>query len=238
MSENKTTLSKESEKELAEILNFHGGDDAVDTVETFFEKNWKKLLAVVGIIVALTLAYFGYKYMNESTNEEAAKELFAAEYYFKLDSFQLALKGDKQRKGFEYIANEYGSTKSGNLSKYYAGICCMNLGKFQDAINYFEDYSANDILSGGFAKGLTGDAYSELGKSTEAIDNYLKAADINENELTSPMYLNKAAGLYEDAKQNDKALELYKRIQKDYYNSDEGRNAEKYINRLEALTGK
>ena len=75
----------------------------------------------------------------------------------------------------------------------------------------------------------------DMNKAQEAIDQYIKAAGKNENTFSSPMYLMKAAMAYEDMKNYDKALEIYTKIRKDFFQSSEGRDAEKYIARLEAI---
>ena len=63
--------------------------------------------------------------------------MFIAEFYFQNNNYDLALNGDGQFSGFLTIANNYSSTKSGNLAYYY-GYCLMNLGS-NDSINYYED---------------------------------------------------------------------------------------------------
>ena len=94
--------------------------------------------------------------------------------------------GPKTMSGFLQIADAYSATKPGNLAYYYAGVCLMRLGKFQDAISNFERYSNDDVIVKSMAEGSIGDAYVELGKSNEGIDHYLKASKIS-NTFTSPL---------------------------------------------------
>ncbi len=67
--------------------------------------------------------------------EEAQKAMWKAEQYFRQDSLQLALNGDKFNRGFIYVINNYGSTKTGNLAKYYAGLCYLRTSNFNKAVN-------------------------------------------------------------------------------------------------------
>jgi tetratricopeptide (TPR) repeat protein len=70
----------------------------------------------------------------------------------------------------------------------------------------------------------------------QAIENYTKAVDAADNELVTPLYLFRAA-LANEKKGNKKdALELYKQLNTNYPNSQEGMAAELYIAKLEAQT--
>ena len=85
--------------------------------------------------------------------EDAQTEMFMAELYFQKDSFALALNGDEQYEGFLSISDDYGLTKAGNLANYYAGLCYLNLGEFENAIDYFSDFSSDDIILSSLALG-------------------------------------------------------------------------------------
>jgi TolA-binding protein len=75
----------------------------------------------------------------------------------------------------------------------------------------------------------------ELGKTDDAIKYYLKAANKKKNKFTSPIYLMKAGGAYEDAGKYDDAIKIYQQVKKDYFETQEGREADKYIARAEGL---
>jgi tetratricopeptide (TPR) repeat protein len=175
------------------------------------------------------------QFIVKPKESEAQTAMFRAEIYFEKDSFNLALNGKGEVEGFLSIIDNYGGTKSSNLAHYYAGICYLQTGKFQEAISQLDEYSGEDMLTTSMAMGAKGDALMEMNKTQEAIDQYIKAAGKNENTFSSPMYLMKAAMAYEDMKNYDKALEIYTKIRKDFFQSSEGRDAEKYIARLEAL---
>ncbi|NSW95409.1 MAG: tetratricopeptide repeat protein, partial [Bacteroidales bacterium] len=77
-----------------------------------------------------------------------------------------------------------------------------------------------------------------LGETSKAISNYLEAADFASNEFSSPLYLMKAAQLYELESKYAEALKLYERIRDEYPESTEGTTIEKYIARVKLFTGK
>ncbi|MBK8805948.1 MAG: hypothetical protein IPO21_04555 [Bacteroidales bacterium] len=81
-------------------------------------------MVITAVLVFIIGGYWAFKSFYIAPKEiEAQKEMYIAQYYFEKDSFALALNGDGQYLGFSEIAADYGLTKSGNLSSYYAGLC-------------------------------------------------------------------------------------------------------------------
>ncbi len=214
-------------------------EEALTKTEKFFEKNQKILLIVVGSIVVVVLGYFGFKKLYlEPKEKEAQEQIWVAQRYFEQDSLDKAIKGDGNNLGFADIVDDYGMTKSGNLAKYYLGMCYLKKGNFQDAIDQLKSFDGEGEIVGPMAKGAIGDAYMELGDADKAVDYYIDAAKMKSNEFTSTMFLFKAGFAYEDLGKYDKALEVYKKIQKDYFKSYEARDIEKYISRCENMIKK
>ena len=214
-------------------------EEAFSRTEQFIEKNQKIILIVVGAIILVVLGYFGFKRLYIAPREkEAQSQMFMAEKYFEMDSLTKALKGDGNYLGFLDIIDQYKFTKSANLSHYYAGICYLKKGEFQNAIDQLSDFSADDELVAPMAIGAMGDAYMELNNTDKAIDYYLKAANKRKNDLTSPMFLMKAGMAYESAGKNDLALKTYMRVKTEFARTNEGREIDKYIARLNGLLKK
>jgi tetratricopeptide (TPR) repeat protein len=214
-------------------------EEAFSKTEQFIEKNQKIILIVVGAIILMVLGYFGFKRLYLAPREkEAQSQMFMAEKYFETDSLTKALKGDGNYLGFLDIIDQYKFTKSANLSHYYAGICYLKKGEFQNAIDQLNDFSSGDELIAPMAIGAMGDAYMELNNTDKAIDYYLKAADKRKNDLTSPMFLMKAGMAYELEGKNDLALKTYLRIKTEFARTNEGRDIDKYIARLNELVKK
>ena len=213
-------------------------DSALSKTEQFFEKNSKLILMIIAGIAVVVLGIFAFnKFYLQPKEKEAQTQMFFAVDYFEKDSIDLAIKGDsKGNPGFVAIIEDYGMTKAANLAHYYLGSCYMKKGEFEKAIEQFDDFSSDDKILGTLSIGSTADAYMELGKTDKAIDLYVKAADRDPNNFTTPMYLMKAGLAYEDLKNYKKALELYERIKKDYFRSMEARDIEKYIARASNLS--
>ncbi len=229
-------MSKKNKEKIEENLEIVEG--ALTRTERYIEQNQKSLTIIILAIVAIIGGYLAYqKFYVQGLEKKAQAEMFAAERYFELDSFNLALNGDGINQGVLYIIDEYGVTKSANLSHYYAGISYLHLGNFEKAIEYLKGFDSKDVILSALATGAIGDAYVELGDLDEALSFYLKATKINANEFTTPLFLKKAALIHEEKGDFKGALELYTKIKKEYHTSREANDIDKYITRAELKAG-
>ena len=212
-----------------------GVEQALTKAEQFIEKYQKQIIRVIGGIVAIVLLYMGFQsFYVAGKSTEAAAQMFPAEQYFEVEDWERALDGDGNFPGFDDIIRDYRFTPSANLSRYYAGICCLNLGEYQEAINYLSRFRTRDIILSSIALGGIGDAYAQLGDNTKAIDFYEKAASRRKNEFTSPLYLMRAGILLENEGRFKEATEKYELIKTEYPSSTEGRSIDRYIARVKA----
>jgi tetratricopeptide (TPR) repeat protein len=217
----------------------HVVEEALSKSEQFIEKHQKTLMIIIGAIIVIGLGVFAFQRLFlEPREKEAQGQMFMAQKYFEEDSLGKALNGDGNYVGFLGIIDDYSMTKACNLAKYYTGIIYLKQGKYEDAITYLKKFNGKDELVGPMAIGGIGDAYMELGKKSEALDYYLKAANERDNDMTTPLFLMRAAWTCEDLGKFDQALELYTKIQKDHYRSMESRDVDKYIERAKKLSGK
>ena len=203
--------------------------------EMFIEDHRKSIIVIVAALILVVLAIFGVKkFVMEPREVEAEKAIFHAEQLFEKDDYATALNGDGNIDGFLSVINEYGGTKSGNLARYYAGICYLNMGDFNNAIKYLDEYKGKDLFVKPLATGAMGDAYMEIGNVAEAAKCYERAAKDTKNILTSPMYLMRAGYAYEMVENYNKALEVYNLIKDEYPTSTEGFYVLKNIAYVEA----
>ncbi|MBS1638360.1 MAG: tetratricopeptide repeat protein [Bacteroidetes bacterium] len=211
-------------------------------LEIYYEKNKKAITYGGGAILAIIAIFCTYKfYWLPGQEREAMNEAFFAQNYFEKDSFNIALNGgrnektangDKTMMGFTEIASNYSSTKTGNLANYYAGICYLRLGKYQEAIESLGKYNGNDEMVTPMAIGAIGDAYMEMNNVEEAVKYYQKAAEKSNNDFTTPMFLKKAGFALETKGNFAEALTYYERIKNEFVRSTEGREIDKYIARV------
>jgi len=226
MAENKNQNQEEQLKTIEESLT---------KAEMYVEENKNNLMVIVLAIAVGFSAFFAYDRFYVQPNEEnAATEMYMAEKNFELGKFQEALDGDEQFAGLLEIIESYGSTNSGNLAEYYAGLSYLKLGDAEAAIEHLDNFSSDDEMLAPIAKGAIGDAFSELGQNEEALNYYITAAELRTNDFTTPVFLMKAANAAYSLGNKEQALSLYTRIQDEFASSREGQNIGKYITRITA----
>lgn len=212
-------------------------EDALSQSEAFIVKNKS---AIIGFIVAIIIIIAGvmlYKhFISEPKEAKAAIEIFKGEEYFGADDFDKALNGDSLGyAGFIKIADEYSGTKSGNLAKAYAGISYAQLGKYEEAIKYLNEFDGNDQMVGPAAIGALGDCYAQLNQLDKATATFLKAAEEADNNTLSPIYLKKAGEIFEKQGKYEDAIKAYTTVKDKYFNSFQAMDIDKYIDRAKAL---
>lgn len=223
------------DKKNSQADNLTEVESALTRSEQFLEANQKLIGIIIGTIIVVTVGYLGMnKFYLEPRSTEAQEQMFMAQNYFEKDSFNLALNGDGNNPGFLDIIDDFGSTDAGNLAKYYAGVSYLQLGQYDNALDYLKKFSTDDLLLGPVSVGAQGDAQLELGKTDKAISLYTEAYKMNDNDLTTPLYMLKAGELLESSNKAADALKLYETIKQKFPESNEGRNIDKYIARAKA----
>jgi tetratricopeptide (TPR) repeat protein len=215
--------------------NFGAVEGALTRTEMWFEQNSKQLIIGLGIVIVVVLGFFGYyRFIRLPNIEKAQNEMFMAQRFFEQSEYQKALEGDEKYAGFLEVVDNYGSTRPGKLAAYYAGICYLNMGEYEQALKYLKKYTIKDAFVCIFAEGAKGAAYLELGNLSQAIAHYKKAANMNPNDVTTPTFLFDLGKCYEMDNNPQTALDTYEKIRTDYPNSTEAREVEKYIARIKA----
>ncbi len=203
------------------------------------QKNLKKAGICCVAVVVLILLGVGYNQFSKSRNAKAAVALYPCEQYFQAGDMDKALEGDGQDCiGLVQVAKKFGSTKSGNVAKLYAGLAYAQQDKMEDAKKYLEDFDAQDdeMISPASLLAL-GNVYVKLGDSEKGAATLVKAAKKADNNVISPLALVQAGEVYESLNQTDKALEQYELVKTQYRSSIQGGDIDKYIERAK-LSGK
>jgi predicted negative regulator of RcsB-dependent stress response len=212
----------------------------IDEFQHFWDRRGKQIIYALLAIVIVVGGIFAYRNLVSEPNEKKAGEaMFRAEEYYRMDSAKLALNGDNINAGFLKIISKYGSTKSGNLASFYAGSCYLKLGDYNNAVKYLKDFSTSVEQLQVRAYGLLGDAYSELNKKEDAVQQYRKAGTFyDKDDLLSPEYLFRAGYLYESMGKNEDAIAMYQTIKDKYPTSQRGYDIDKYLARLGVVNNK
>ncbi|MDO4736626.1 MAG: tetratricopeptide repeat protein [Bacteroidia bacterium] len=206
--------------------------EALSKTEQFLEKYKNVMIyAVVAILVVAGAIYAYRNLVALPAQQEAMGQTFTAEQYFRNGDFEKALNGDGNALGFAEIISEYG-TKSGEAVYFYAGVCNLQLGKFQEAIDYLKKYNGEDEIILARAIACIGDAYAGLNDFDTAISYYKKAASSADN-IFAANYLMKAGIMYQEQGNTAEALKMYQEIKDKYPQSNEGYEIDKYITRIQ-----
>ncbi len=219
-------------------------DNTASKTEEWVVKYQNIILVSIGLVAFIVLGYLGYQnFIIYPKSQEATSELNQAQYYFELalndqssDSlYRRALNGGEGKYGFLDIIENYSGTDAAQLATYSAGMSFLNLKEYKNAILYLDKFNGKDIMLSSLSKGAIGDAFSQLGQYKEAYDYYIMASSINNNLYSTPKYLYKAAIIGSELGEISNAIELLKRIKKDYPKSNEVELVEVQIARLEKL---
>lgn len=180
----------------------------------------------VGILVIAILGYLLYRqFVWKPANEKSKNSYWEGLNYAAKDSTAMAI---------EFLESEvkkYDGKVGGEVAQFVLGRQLMSDKDFKGAIKQLEGVDLEDTYVSIMAVGLQADCLSEMKKYEEAANKYLEAADMVENELTTPMYLMKAGLCSEEIKNFPKAAEFYQRIADDYPSYAGQKQIEKYISK-------
>jgi LPXTG-motif cell wall-anchored protein len=209
--------------------------EVVDRAKNIWSQN-NRIITIVGLaIILLGGGWLAYKKLVKEPQElKAAEAMFKAEDMFKRDSLQAALNGDGLNPGFLKVADKYGNTKAGNLAHYYAGAIYLQMGDAAKAATHLKDFDTDAPQIQARAYKLLGDAYAELGKNSDALSSYKKAAHhFEEDDANSSDYLFLAAYFADRVVKDQKqAIELFKELKEKYPRTEKGFEADKYLAQL------
>ena len=245
----KTKVEKEQNIEegstTAEVFNTL--DETASKTEDFVAKNQKYIFIIIGVVALVVLGSLGYKeYIAKPKQMAAMNDMFQAQKYFneavtgtaKDSLYNLALNGGEGKFGMLDIIEEYKGTASANLASYYAGTAYLRLKDYKNAVAHLGNFNSDDEILAPLAKGNIGDAFVQLNQPEDALGYYEEAAEMRDNEYTTPMYLYKAGAIALDLGKADKALAYFERIKGDYANSTEASKVEVFIGKAQVLANK
>lgn len=201
----------------------------------FWSKYSKPLVIVsIAVIVAVAGWYTYQEYVKKPKETKAADAMFKAEDYYRLDSVNLALNGDGQSLGFLKVIEKYSGTDAANLANFYAGSCYIKLNDNEKALKYLGKFSTDSKPVQARAYKLMADAYADLGKNSDALSYYKKAAHhFESDEVNSAEYLFLAAYLADRVMKDSKeAIGLYKEVKEKFPKSQQAFDADNYLAQL------
>lgn len=175
---------------------------------------------IFGTLAVLLLIGGGvWYYLDRQAQEEQAQEMLAnAEQLFQQGQYEQALRGDDQGRtiGFAEIANEFSRTNAGNIAHYYAAVSEVRLNNYSEALTFIEQFNPPDGIIGVGPISFHASVLSNLGEYERAAEMYIRAAEWDENEVTTPQNLLNAAEAALEAGDDARANEYVTRIIDNY----------------------
>lgn len=208
--------------------------DSMGKVTSFYEDNKKMIQYALGAIVLLIVGSYAYVQHRATNNDDAAAKLATVYPFYDQDQYQIAIDGVPEKKitGLKTIVDEYGGTTSGNLARFYLANSYFNLGKYDEALSHFEDFNASEQYL--VVSRLTGLAacYEAKGEHEKAAEHFEKAVAKYPKDVEAAANLNNAATNFMLAGNKERAVELFKKLKKEFPTSPFAREADRYIQRL------
>lgn len=223
-----------SKKQVKEELEQDILLDTFSKAQSIYDQNRS---AIIGAAIALLLIVggsVGYYYYAESQEAEAQQLMANATTAYLNQDYQTALTGSEQgfTVGFQQIVDNYSITDAANLARYYAAVCEFNLGNPQNALTYLENYDVPEGIMGVGPISFHGVVLTEIGNHSQAADTYVKAAEWDINDSTTPYNYLEAAKAFQKTGNNNKAREYAQKIIDEYSNSSQVDAAQKVMGML------
>lgn len=211
----------------------------------FFNQYQKIIYGIlIGLMVVILLILaFNKFYLQPKNDKGSAMIVKAIEYYSRAvqmgdtASYTLALEGDDENEGFLDIISGYKMTKVANSAKYFAGLCYLQIGEKEDALNYLLKFKKKENVYWYNCQALIGDIYDDEGDVDKAIKYYKKAVK-GENPYFTPITLFKLAQMYERNEDWKAAFNTYQRINKDFFEQYQLMGVDRYMERAEINASK
>lgn len=205
-----------------------------DFKSQFKENKALRLVTIfVGAIVVLVIGYFAYRtFIWTPSNDKSKDAYWVGLNYAAADSTDAAIAELTRAK------KQYDGKQGGELAQFVLARQLMAKGDFKKALKELDGVKLNDTYLSIYKLGLQGDCKSELKQYKDAKDMYVKAANKNKNDKTTPEYLFKAGLVSEKLNDNKAATDLYTQIKNEYPTFANQKAIDKYIARTKNKSSK
>ena len=198
----------------------------------FFEDHRTTIFAVIGGIVVLALAIIAWRTWQDRRSEEGQRLLGSILTEYEQGNWQAALDGTDAAPGLLEIADDYGSTPTGEQATFFAADAYYQLGETDRALELFEDYGGDGLLA---ASALAGQAaIVEATDAARAGNLFSQAAAEFASPASTPGYLLDAARAYRSAGDTESATEALQTVIDDWDTSPEAQRAQVELGMVEA----
>lgn len=227
MLQKKKKLSRKEIKEDKLVSFFYNS-------QAYFEENKNRMMTYGLVLVALIFAVYYYLDQKKDDNLEAGDHLSKVMNIYDSGSYLEAIEGIQGGDviGLKQIVEKYGSSENGETAKIYLANAYSYLGKYDEAIKYYEDYSGSlDYMKAASISGQAG-YFASKGEYEKAGNLYQEAVNVAPSNGENPDYLLNSGINYFKAGRYDEAKMVLEKLKQDFQPSATTREAEKYIVQL------
>lgn len=201
----------------------------------FFEENRSHVLIFGGVLIAIIALVYIYISNRTESNLTSGEQLARIMNFYDQGSYLEAIEGKEGTNitGLKKIVDEFGSTENGEHSKIYLANSYSFLGRNDEALKYYEDYSGSNQTYKATALAGQAGIYSDRKEYGKAADLYLKASRVSNDNPSNPEYMLNAGINYLNAGNGEEAKELFETIRKDYPTSTAFREVDRYLSQIQ-----
>lgn len=220
----KKKLSKKQIKEDSLVKSYY-------TALKFYEKHQSKILMGLGAVAVIIVVVVLYTSKITEDNRLANTQLSRVMSLYNSGSYLEAIEGrpGTNLNGLKEIVDKYGSTEQGQHAKVILANSYYFMKDFNSALEYYEDYSGENLLYKAAAYAGMANCYKELDNTEDAAEYYKKAASMSATNPLTPEYLLKASKCFIEIGQKDDAKILLTKIKDEYQTSAAAKDVDRYM---------
>jgi len=225
---NKKSASQQENNAIDEL------NDSLSSVTEKVQNNQKTILWAAVAVAAVVLLILGYIYLIHEPGKAKANDAIGNA------DIQLALGNDSVALAqYLDVAENYGGDASNRAALQAAGMLYSE-GKYKEALDALDNFSASDKVIAAAASSLEGDCYVNLDDLDKAIACFKEAISVSdENPMYTPFFMMKLARVYREQKNYGSEAEIYEEIANEYpaYGSTYRVDVEKLLKRAQLQAG-
>lgn len=223
-----------SKKQVKEELEQDILLETFSRAQSFYDKNKNTVIGAAIALVLIIGSSIGYYFYSTAQESKAQQLMGPATQAYLQGNFEEALTGSEAdfTVGFQQIINNYEITDAANLAQYYAAVSEFKLGNPQEALSYIREYEVPEGIMGVGPISFHGVILTDLGNHAEAAEKYVKAAEWDVNDSTTPYNYLEAAKAFHDAGNANQAQKYAQKIVDEYANSSQVTEAQKLLGML------
>ncbi len=200
-------------------------------VQEFYFKYQKQILIAAAAIAIIILAAVIYSNKIQQENQDASLALSRIMPSYKAQAYKEAIEGKPGTNivGLKQIVEDYGSSEQGETAKIFLAHSYFMLGKYDEALEMYKDYSGSIDLFQSTALAGAAACYEAKGELEEAANYFRDAAFVTKTNPQNANYLLNAGLDYHKVGKNEKAKEYFNIIKKEYAKTEVGKKINNYL---------